>query len=288
MKSFGIVSDVMTDDSEPVKFSPEDMAAIGKNGLQIAAWLDTEPSQETLDASGKSAAGSQPVPGVATASEPGAASIGTHAESVPGPTPEAAAIAADAATAAAAGAVVVAEVVSAAGSGTGTPESQPTVTAVSVPAVIAEPVTPAAQAPAVAPASDPIVDAVNEATARLNIQHAADLAGASANLVALQQKHDGTLALLRSVQGERDTAKAEIVKLNSALSEANGQLVRLLGGALSFSQEISSWEDAMKHCKGDYVACRQRFPELYRQFRELQRKGKGKPDAAASASAEKK
>jgi len=89
----------------------------------------------------------------------------------------------------------------------------------------------------------------------------ADLTKASATADALQ----------RRTQGERDSARAQVEKLNAALNEATRKIERLLAGGMSFAPSIETWADALKACDGSYEVARKRFPELYRAARDEQK-----------------
>jgi ATP-dependent protease ClpP protease subunit len=84
-------------------------------------------------------------------------------------------------------------------------------------------------------------------------------------------------AIAARYQGERDKALAkiaadasahavEVKTLTEKLATVNDRLKKLLDGALSFSPNPESWEEAMRLCGGDYQNAAKLYPELRQAF----------------------
>ncbi len=84
----------------------------------------------------------------------------------------------------------------------------------------------------------------------------------------LTAKNEALDTQQRKFQGERDSARAQVEKLEAALRESTAKLEQMLAGGMKFSPAIDTWEDALKACGPDYVKARKQFPDLYRTERE--------------------
>jgi ATP-dependent protease ClpP protease subunit len=101
--------------------------------------------------------------------------------------------------------------------------------------------------------------------------HAGKLTEILAAMTALKKSNADLDAQQRRFQGERDSARAQVEKLNAALSEATAKIERFLTGGMSFAPSIETWADALKASNDDYELARRKYPELFRAERESQK-----------------
>jgi lambda repressor-like predicted transcriptional regulator len=101
-----------------------------------------------------------------------------------------------------------------------------------------------------------------EITAKLTADHATAVAEIMAKHAAEIGKRD---ALATKLQSEKDKATASVARLEKLLNETTAKLEKLTAGALGFvpAAEIATWADALRACKGDYVAARRAYPVLF-------------------------
>lgn len=97
--------------------------------------------------------------------------------------------------------------------------------------------------------------------------HVAKLGAIAVNLTDLKTRHDALDVLQRKMQGERDSARAQVEKLTATCKEATAKLERLLGGGMRFTPAIDTFEDAVKVCGGNATEARIKYKQLYEESR---------------------
>ena len=99
---------------------------------------------------------------------------------------------------------------------------------------------------------------------------------------ALQEQLRAASKVASKYQGERDALQArvsamekthadEVKRLTEMLDDSTKRISKLLDGALTFSSEPKTWEEAMKACGNDYVAAAKKYPELKSAYNEKKR-----------------
>ena len=99
-------------------------------------------------------------------------------------------------------------------------------------------------------------------------QYASRLGAVAVKANELKAKHDALEILQRKTQGERDSARAQVEKLDIAVKESTDKLEQLLAGGLSFAPSIETWDEAMRECGGDYEKARKQYPDVFKAQRE--------------------
>ena len=99
-------------------------------------------------------------------------------------------------------------------------------------------------------------------------EYASQLGAVAEKATGLKVKHDALEVLQRKTQGERDSARAQVEKLDAAVKESTAKLEQLLAGGMSFTPSIDTWGEALKECAGNYETARKQYPDLYRADRE--------------------
>lgn len=107
-----------------------------------------------------------------------------------------------------------------------------------------------------------------------------------AKITELESRVNKLNALQKKTQSERDKATSENEKnikqfeqqsaeMRTALEKANAQLSKLTAGSLKFSPDITSWEEALKDCGGDYAKAAVKYPALKQNYIDM-KSNKGK------------
>lgn len=75
-------------------------------------------------------------------------------------------------------------------------------------------------------------------------------------------------------QHKKDVAALEskLNELTESLKGANERINRMLAGGMNFSPEITTWEDALKACKGVYEDAARKYPELRNKYNEMNKR----------------
>ena len=98
-------------------------------------------------------------------------------------------------------------------------------------------------------------------------EYAAQLGAVAGKVTDLKAKHGALEILQRKTQGERDSARAQVEKLDIAVKESTDKLEQLLGAGMNFAPSIETWEEAMKDCGGDYEKARKQYPDVFKAQR---------------------
>jgi len=99
-------------------------------------------------------------------------------------------------------------------------------------------------------------------------EYASQLGAVAEKATGLKAKHDALEVLQRKTQGERDSARAQVEKLDAAVQESTAKLEQLLVGGMSFTPSIDTWEEALKECAGNYETARKQYPDQFKADRE--------------------
>jgi len=99
-------------------------------------------------------------------------------------------------------------------------------------------------------------------------KYASQLGAVAEKATGLKVKHDALEVLQRKTQGERDSARAQVEKLDVAVKESTAKLEQLLVGGMSFTPSIDTWEEALKECAGNYETARKQYPDQFKAERE--------------------
>ena len=100
---------------------------------------------------------------------------------------------------------------------------------------------------------------------------------------SLESKLKAAEKIAAKYQGERDALSAKLSALEKSsleqvkvltekLDAATARASKFLSGALSFSPDVQTWEEAIKACDGDYAKAAKKYPELKKAFNEKNRK----------------
>lgn len=73
--------------------------------------------------------------------------------------------------------------------------------------------------------------------------------------------------LIKKLQSEKDKLTSENAAVKKALAEATERADKLTAGGLKFSPDVTSWEEALTACGGDYVQARKQHPDAFSEYR---------------------
>lgn len=247
-KQYGMVSEIVDNDDEEIKFVEGDIAGIEANGLAIASLFTAKEPEAVVAPVFEVKADAQPAEAVVVEVQDDGGKPADENEagaSVPATEP-----AADVA-------------------------AEPAATVVEPPpaGAVSE---PAAEEDKPEPVAIPVDEQVEIALQERLADHKKNFDELSAKYEQTEAQRAHFQSCFDKEQEARKKDKHEfemrLSAMADALKQANARLTKLTLGSLTFSPVIETWPEALASCNGDYALARKQHPDAYAQFMQTKTK----------------